>query len=133
MSSSCVFSNAILSARAGCPYSKKELVAEKEFATCSLDDAKVECQKVYDFLRTNSAFAIDGVGVNALTVAQHNKIRIGGLFALHELMHHEVSTKVMNITQLLSEVRAHYGEAENIPLETIIPKIHNFKIRSIKK
>jgi hypothetical protein len=128
MSSSCVFANAILSSRAKCAWSKKECIAEKEFAVCVSADNLNKCKQVYDFLRENSKFAVSGVGQANLSVGQQNKIRIGGLFALSEIIYHH--HKIEDVSLLIDVIILQYPDLADLPMQQILPIITNFKIRN---
>jgi hypothetical protein len=124
----CAFSNAIMSSRASCEFSAKNCLAEKEFGACNSESSSKKCSALYDYLRANSGFAIGGILQNNLTVAQQNKIRIGGIKALNNLVFG--SEKVENINDLVAKLLTKYQQVENIPMQDIIPQIAKFKIRN---
>lgn len=126
----CAFASTILSGRCKCEFGVKNCIAEKEFAACLNIDSSKKCEKLYNFLHKNSEFAIGSIGQNTLTVSQQNKIKIGGLKGLNELIFK--NTDVKNVDSLRDALLRKYQSFENIPLKTIIPKIANFKIRQKK-
>jgi hypothetical protein len=123
----CSFSNALLSGRCGCSQAAKDCVAEKEFAACLDENNAKKCNKIYDYLRKNSEFATGSVLQNNLTVAQQNKIRIGGIKALNALLFD--TENVDDISYVVDTLLKKYSDITHIPLQNILPKITTFNIR----
>lgn len=125
----CPFSHLILSGRCGCEFAAKDCLAEKEFGTCIKQIASNNCQSLYRHLRENSNFALKSHHQSNLSVGQQAKIKMGGLLALQEIIHHSSQENIADIAVLVDAIKGEYGEFDKLPFSKLMPKISQFKFR----
>jgi len=104
-------------------------VAEKEFGACLNKQASDNCQALYLEIRKNSNFLLKNHTGDALSVGQQNKIKMGGLIAINEIINEETTEEVSDIFQLLHQVREEYRKFSDLPFNIILPKISKYKYR----
>ena len=127
----CPFSHLILSGRCGCQYGAKDCIAEKEFGACLHEHSSIDCQSLYHHLRDNSDFVLKAHHQSTLSVGQQSKIKMGGLLALQEILHHSNAKGIDNIVKLVALTKQTYGSFEEIPFSQLMPKISKFKFRTM--
>jgi len=125
----CPFEHIILRGRSHCSQSSKDCVAEKEFGACLNKQASDNCQALYLEIRKNSNFLLKNHTGDALSVGQQNKIKMGGLIAINEIINEETTEEVSDIFQLLHQVREEYRKFSDLPFNIILPKISKYKYR----
>jgi len=125
----CPFEHIILRGRSHCSQSSKDCVAEKEFGACLNKQASDNCQAFYLEIRKNSNFLLKNHTGDALSVGQQNKIKMGGLIAINEIINEETTEEVSDIFQLLHQVREEYRNFSDLPFNIILPKISKYKYR----
>jgi hypothetical protein len=125
----CPFEHIILRGKSHCSQSSKDCVAEKEFGACINKKASDNCQALYLEIRKNSKFLLKNHSGEALSVGQQNKIKMGGLIAINEIINNETAEEVSDIFQLLQQVKEEYKNYSNLPFNVILPKISKYKYR----
>ena len=125
----CPFEHIILRGKSHCSQSSKDCVAEKEFGACLNIKASDNCQALYLEIRKNSKFLLNNHTGDALSVGQQNKIKMGGLIAINEIINEETTEEVSDIFQLLHQVREEYRKFSDLPFNIILPKISKYKYR----
>jgi hypothetical protein len=104
-------------------------VAEKEFGACVNIRASDNCQALYLEIRKNSKFLLNNHTGDALSVGQQNKIKMGGLIAINEIVNEETAEEISDIFKLLQQVKEEYENYSNLPFNIILPKISKYKYR----
>ena len=125
----CPFEHIILRGRSHCSQSSKDCVAEKEFGACLNKQASDNCQALYLEIRKNSNFLLKNHTGDALSVGQQNKIKMGGLIAINEIINEETTEEVSDIFKLLQKVTEEYRKFSDLPFNIILPKISKYKYR----
>jgi len=104
-------------------------VAEKEFGACLNKKASDNCQALYLEIRKNSNFLLKNHTGDALSVGQQNKIKMGSLIAINEIINEETTEEVSDIFKLLQKVTEEYRKFSDLPFNIILPKISKYKYR----
>jgi len=125
----CPFEHIILRGRSHCSQSSKDCVAEKEFGACLNKQASDNCQALYLEIRKNSNFLLKNHTGDALSVGQQNKIKMGSLIAINEIINEETTEEVSDIFKLLQKVTEEYRKFSDLPFNIILPKISKYKYR----
>jgi hypothetical protein len=125
---SCVYAHLIQSLKCGCHHARKNCIAEKEFGVCHEQKSSVKCQALYQILKTNSQFALHIHNHQELSVGQKNKIKLGGLLALQNLVDGDV-IRIEDIDTLVKTIEKKWDSFEKLPFVELMPKITSFKFR----
>ena len=91
--------------------------------------ASDNCQALYLEIRKNSNFLLKNHNGDALSVGQQNKIKMGGLIAINEIINEETVEEISDIFILLQQVQEEYENYSNLPFNIILPKISKYKYR----
>ena len=89
--------------------------------------ASDNCQALYLEIRKSSNFLLKNHSGKALSVGQQNRIKMGGLIAINEIINHETTEEVSDIFELLQQVKEEYKNYSNLPFNIILPKISRYK------
>ncbi len=129
----CPYTYLIQSTRCACHYASCYCIAEKEWTSCVNKNASCDCINLYQNLRINSKFILHSHNQKELSIGQQNKVKMGGLLALQNLISGVRNVRVADINLLVSAVKKRYGNFEKLPFLKIIPTISAFKFRKNKR
>ena len=125
----CPYAHLIQSTRCACHYASRYCIAEKEWTSCLNKNASCDCVNLYQNLSANSKFIFHSHHQKVLSIGQQNKVKMGGLLALQDLISGIKNARVADINLLVSAVKKRYGDFEKLPFLKIIPTISTFQFR----
>ena len=142
----CVFEKVTLLGFAGCEYSKKLLLAEREAMACTSKEAQPKCISLLNTMRKNARFALQVTKANEpLAHAKELKVQAGGLFGLQQYLTHKdtaaiealsedqfrfdnpANQPIKNIHHTVAEAITEFGEIKLFPYTEIVKAILHFK------
>ena len=115
----CTFEKAVLARCAGCDYSKRVQIAEREAVTCQNAASLSRCTSLHDHLRHSFSFALGKVCDDApLPHAQEMRVQCGGLKGLQHVLNGNAD--VDNVDALLGSMLQKWGELAEIPYSEVV-------------
>ena len=142
----CVFEKATLLGFAGCEYSKKLLLAEREAMACSSKEAQPKCLSLLNTMRKNARFALQVTKASEpLPHSKELKVQAGGLFGLQQYLNQKDTAAIeqlsedqfrfdnpsnqpiKNIQQTIAAAIKEFGEIKQFPYTEIVKAILHFE------
>lgn len=142
----CVFEKVTLLGFAGCVYSKKLLLAEREAMACTSKEAQPICLSLLNTMRNNARFALQVTKANEpLPHSKELKVQAGGLFGLQQYLIQKDTAEIeqlnedqfrfdnpsnnpiKNIHQTVAEAIKEFGEIKHFPYTQMVKAVLHFE------
>ena len=128
----CPFTAPLVKRDFQCPQADEVIRRGGSEIACKKQSSHSLCTKLHTQIKL-AALATMGLEDDLLTVPHNTlvKVQYGGLLGLQEIISSEkaFSSQVENIEKLVAQAASNYGELENVPLDTIVKAITNFKTK----
>ena len=132
----CPFTAPLVKKDFQCPQADEVIRRGGSEIACKNLASHSQCTKMHTQVKLSALAAMD-LEDDLLTVPHNTlvKIQYGGLLGLQAMMSPEKanSSQVENIETLIAQAESTYGDLANVPLETIIEFIANFKTQRRRK
>lgn len=124
----CCFSDAVGTRAAGCTKAVKLTRQYRRTVECTDSSAHGLCAAWLDCVRRASNFTLGTPeSPSALPRRAAVKLQSGGLLGMGDLLdEHQHGSRIQDVSELLQRALARYGSFDNVPLQGVIRRIHQF-------
>lgn len=131
----CIFEKTILGRQARCECSVRHNIAEREVAGCRDEAAQLNCCAWLSVLRDEAGFALGITPKGTLAHAKMLKMQVGGLRGVRAVLDPEQAEEatIDNIHGLIKAAQDEFGNLHELPFQTVIRHIQQFKGRQRSK
>jgi hypothetical protein len=125
----CPFERALLSLCAGCHKSRKLLLAEREAISCTEQRANGQCLAFHQALHANARFALHMDPDQPWPFGKEIRAQCGGILGLRDILGMPDNEFGVDVSRLLQNALASYGEIANFPYSEIMRAIAHYEPR----
>lgn len=125
----CCFSDAVGTRVAGCTKAVKLTRQYRRTVECTDSRAHGVCAAWLDCVRRASTFALGThQSPSALPRRAAVKLQGGGLLGMGDVIeeHHQRGARIQDVSALLQRALNRYGSFDDVPLQRIIQRVHEF-------
>jgi hypothetical protein len=124
----CCFADALDARVAGCSKALKSARQYRRIVYCSSEEAHGRCAAWLDHVRRHSQFTLGTRRTpSALPRRVAVKLQGGGLLAIRDLLDGAAGDRIRDVSGLLRRALTRYGSLDEVPMETIVRRIHGFE------